>query len=303
MSKFQEEYSIANQSFEDFILVIFVLVDDLYKKVAPNQVKCRPNIDKALLSDSEIITIALCGELVGVDSENAWYSLVKKNFRYLFPRMCDRSQFNRTRRNLLQVTNLIFTQLAKQFADDVFIVDSFPLEVCKFGRAHFCKVFRAEGATYGKNPSKKQTYFGFKVHAITTSGGAVKAFEITSANVDDRKGLEDLSSVVKGGSVILADKGYVSKSLVGKIKGQGQTLLVLKRNNARKPYSPTLQQEIFRRRRRIETTFSQMTQQLNAQRVLAKTFSGLSLRLLTKFLAFNLCMLLAQSSQIKSFIF
>lgn len=100
MLKFQEEYSIAYQSFEDFILVIFVLVDDLYKKVAPDSIKYRRNFDKALLSDSEIITIALCGEIIGVDSENAWYSLVKKNFRHLFPRMCERSQFNRTRRNL-----------------------------------------------------------------------------------------------------------------------------------------------------------------------------------------------------------
>ena len=179
MSKFQAEYSIAQQSFEDFILVIYVLVDDLYKKIAPNQVKCRPNVDKAFLSDSEIIAIALCGEIAGVDSENAWYSFVKKNYQNLFPRMCDRSQFNRARRNLLQVTDLIFTQLAKQFVDNVFIVDSFPLEVCKFGRAHFCKTFRADGAAYSKNPSKKQTYFGFKVHAITTSAGAVKAFEIT----------------------------------------------------------------------------------------------------------------------------
>ena len=30
MLKFQEEYSIAHQSFEDFVLVIFVLVDELY---------------------------------------------------------------------------------------------------------------------------------------------------------------------------------------------------------------------------------------------------------------------------------
>ena len=43
-----------------------------------------------------------------------------------------------------------------------------------------------------------------------------------------------------------------------------------------------------------------MTEQLHAQRVLVKTFSELSLRLLTKFLAYNLCMLLAQSSCIKS---
>ena len=303
MSKFQSEYSIAHQSFEDFILVIYVLVDDLYKKVAPNQVKYRPNVDKALLSDSEIITIALCGETVGADSENAWYSFVKKNYRHLFPRMCDRSQFNRTRRNLLQVTNLIFTQLAKQFVDNIFIVDSFPLEVCKFGRANFCKLFRAEGATYSKNPSKKQTYFGFKVHAITTSAGAIQAFEITPANVDDRTALEDLSSVVKPGSVIIGDKGYISSPLAEKLKAQGQTLLTLKRKNSCQAYTPTLQQEIYKQRRRIETTFSQLSEQLNSQRVLAKSFSGLSLRLMTKFLAFNLCLLLAQANHIKSLIF
>lgn len=107
----------------------------------------------------------------------------------------------------------------------------------------------------------------------------------------------------KAGTVIIGDKGYVSAKLADKLKEQGQTLLTLKRNNARNPYPPTLQQEIFRRRRRVETTFSQMTEQLNAQRVLAKTFSGLSLRLLTKFLAFNLSLLLAQSSCIKSLIF
>ena len=73
ISKFQAKCSIAHQSFEDFILVLFVLVDDLYKKVAPDYVKFRPNVDKALLNDSEIITIALCGEIVGIGSENAWY--------------------------------------------------------------------------------------------------------------------------------------------------------------------------------------------------------------------------------------
>ena len=69
MSKFQTEYNIAHRFFEDFILVMYVLVDDLYKKVAPKQVKYRRNVDKALLSDSELITIELCGEMLGVDSE------------------------------------------------------------------------------------------------------------------------------------------------------------------------------------------------------------------------------------------
>ena len=194
MMKFQENYTIENQSFEDFILLIFVLTDDLYKKIAPDKVKCRVNIEKALLSDSEIITIAMCGEIIGIDSEKAWFNFVKRNLRHLFPQMCDRTRFNRTRRNLQQVMNLIFTEIATYLKDEFLIADSFPLEVCKFGRAHFCKSFKYDGATYGYCASKKQTYFGYKVHALTTIDGAVMIFEITPANIDDRKGLSDMIS-------------------------------------------------------------------------------------------------------------
>ena len=178
-----------------------------------------------------------------------------------------------------------------QFAYKVFIVDSFPLAACKFGCAHFCKLFRADGTAYGYNPSKKQTYFSFKVHVLTTSDGASKAFEITPTNVDDRKPLHDLSLLANSGSVFLVDKGYVSEKLAQKLQTQGQTLLALKRNNSCQPYSLQLRKEIFSRRRRIETTFSQLSCQLNFQRVLAKSFTRLALRLLTKFLVSNLCLL------------
>ena len=62
MLKLQKNCTIENQSFEDFILLIFVFVDDLYKANVPDCVKFRPNIDKALLSESLPITI--CGEIL-----------------------------------------------------------------------------------------------------------------------------------------------------------------------------------------------------------------------------------------------
>ena len=303
MLKFQKNYTIAQQSFEDFILVVFVLVDDLYKKVAPKSVKHRPNISKAILSDSEIITIALCGEIMGIDSENAWYAFVKKNYKHLFPKMCDRSQFNRTRRNLLQVMNLIFTQISETFQDEFLIVDSFPLEVCKFGRAKFCRTFRDEGATYSYNPSKKKTFFGYKVHAVTTSEGAVKLFEITPANIDDRKGLEDFSTVLPKNCTVIADKGYQSQNLEKSLADVSISLLALRRNNSLKNFSANFRQMIFKMRRRIETDFSQLSVQFNIERVLAKKFQGLCVRLLTKFLAFNLCIFIKQNLKIKSLIF
>lgn len=301
--KFQENYNIELQTFEDFFLVFFVLIDDLYKKVAPNEVKFRPNVDKAFLSDSEIITIAVCGEFFGIDSEKAWFSLVKKNFRHLFPKMCDRSQFNRTRRNLMQVTELIFKELTQNFIDDVFLVDSFPLKVCEFGRAHFCKAFRLEKATYGYCATKKAKFFGYKVHVLTTSQGAIISFSITPANVDDRVGLEDLNCSIPYGSKIIGDKGYQSESLRINLAEQGISLFALRRKNSKENYPQKFYQMIFKMRRRIETVFSQLTEQMKIERVLAKKFWGLSTRLLNKMLAFNLGLFISQSSHIKSLVF
>ena len=308
MLKFQENYTIENQTFEDFILVIFVLIDDFYQTDAPDSVKFRPNIEKALLSDSEIITIAICGELIGIDSEKAWFNFVKKNLRHLFPKMCDRTRFNRTRRNLLQVINLIFAKISSHLRDDFLIADSFPLEVCKFGRAHFCKAFKFEGAKYGYCASKKQTYFGYKVHALTTVDGAVMIFEITPANVDDRNGLRDMVSDFTDFYSVFGDKGYVDKNLEQELKLRGQKLLALKRNNAKNNLSDEERQFILKYRKRIETVFAQLTDQFNIERVLAKTFVGLSVRLLTKMLAFNLCLLTnkifnLKYSAVKSLIF
>ena len=107
MLKFQTKYNTYIKTFEDFILTTFVIIDDLYKKFAPYQVAHRRNFSIAKLSDSEIMTISICGELIGIDSENARYSFVKRNYHHLFPNLCNRSRFNRTRRSLLQTTELI----------------------------------------------------------------------------------------------------------------------------------------------------------------------------------------------------
>ena len=89
--------------------------------------------------------------------------------------------------------------------------------------------------------------------------------------------------------VIIADKGYVSKELERRLKEQGKILLALKRKNTKDNYPKELRQIIFKIRRRIETTFSQLTCQLNTERVLAKSFYGLKTRLMGKFLAYNIC--------------
>lgn len=292
MLKFQDDYTTIIETFEDFILLVYTIIDDLYHQFVPTSVSQRRNVDTAKMSDSEIITLSICGELAGIDSENAWYSFVKRNYRHLFPRLCSRTRFNRTRGALLQVTELLRQKLTHSFpipTSRYFVIDSFPLPVCKFGRARYCRSFRVDGANYGKCPSKKETYFDFKVHALITIEGYITAFEITPASVDDREGLRDFAENHLC-LTVLGDKGYTEEQLWEDMQEKGICLMSLKPSNHKNNWPKEVRQVIFRFRRRIETVFSQLSEQLNAEKVLAKSFRGLCTRLQNKILGHNLCM-------------
>lgn len=193
MLKFQNNNTTFIANFEDFILTVYVVIDDLYHQFALSEVIHRRHVLDAELSAPEIITISLCGELEGIDSENAWFSFVKKNYHHLFPQLCNRSRFNRTRRAMMQTTEL-------------------------------CRAFCGYGADYGKCPSKKETYFGYKVHALITMEGHITTFEITLDSTDDREGLR---YIVENRSdfVILGDKGCVGENLIWEMKEQGICLM------------------------------------------------------------------------------
>ena len=153
MLKFQNNHTTTIETFEDFILIIFVIIDELYKLYIPTSISKRRNVKQAKLSDSE----------------KAWFSFVKRNYIHLFPKIGSRSRFNRTRRALLLATKLLCEKLLSVFSmpcSDYFIIDSFPLPVCKFERARYCHTFRAYGANYGRYASQKETYYGYKVYAL-----------------------------------------------------------------------------------------------------------------------------------------
>ncbi len=91
MLKFQNNHTTTIVTFEDFMVTVYVIIDDLYHPFAPPDVINGRHVSDAKMSDSEIITISICGELGGIDSENAWSSFVKRNYRQLFPKLCSRN--------------------------------------------------------------------------------------------------------------------------------------------------------------------------------------------------------------------
>lgn len=63
----------------------------------------------------------------------------------------------------------------------------------------------------------------------------------------------------------------------------------MKRDNSKQPYPKWLRQMIFKIRRRIETSFSQLTEQLGVNKVLTRSLWGFFTRIRTKILAHNIC--------------
>lgn len=109
--KFQNNHATEIEAFENFILTVFVIIDDLHCKYAPQTVSRRCRIRDAKLSESEIITISVCDEFVGVDSENTLFSFIKRNYRHPFLKLCSQPRFNRMCRNHLQVMKLLQKKL------------------------------------------------------------------------------------------------------------------------------------------------------------------------------------------------
>jgi len=125
---------INNKS--NLVTVTFIIIDNFHQNITPTHIKNRRNIDKTIMSDSEIITFSIVGELLTIDSEKAWFGFCIKNLRDLFPKFCTRTRFHRTRKSLFKVVDEIRKEINKflnyQY-DQYRIMDSMTIPVCKFG--------------------------------------------------------------------------------------------------------------------------------------------------------------------------
>ena len=143
-----------------------------------------------------------------------------------------------------------------------------------------------------ENALLKKTYFGFKFHALTTVDGFLTDYVITSANVDDRNTVWELCDKYRS-IFIIGDKGYINKMLTPELKSERDIdLLFLKRENSRDNYPKEVRQLLFKVRRRIETSFSQLTEQLNLNKVKSKSMLGFMTITSIKVLAHNISFLI-----------
>jgi hypothetical protein len=277
--------------FEDFCTWMYLVVDDIWLKIAPFFRRPGPRPE---CPDSELLAMALIGECRGWDVETEMLSQWQEH-RDLFPVIPTQSRFNRRRRGLMQAFNLIrrvILQCLDVAQDRQCIIDSLPLPVVQFHLVPFASAsgdWKASGSTFGKVPSKKQTIFGYKLHLLIALNGTILDFELAPANEADLEvGLELLSE--HSDLQVLGDKAYISAEKAAQLwQANRIQLKTIPRRNQRKQLPRFLQHLYNAIRQMVETVNAQLASQFHIEVNHAHTFWGLCTRLYTKLTAHTLC--------------
>lgn len=274
----------------DYIVNVFVMVDD-FCKIHLQKRKLRTRGPLPKLADSEAITMEIVGEYLGFDTDEGLYNYFVRHWKFLFPNLPDRSNFVRQCANLWALKQRFFEHLTGPEDNYLQIIDSMPIEVCKFVRAKTTKQFK-DTATYGKWFG--QTFFGYRLHFKINDSGMIRNFIVAAAHEHDISYAESLLADDARGWV-LGDKGYRSNDLHDKLWQQRRIYLHTSLRRIDKKTSVLPRQTIRRlsgKRRLIETVAGQLEQRFGIKTTFARDLWHLLNRIIRKILSHTICVLL-----------
>lgn len=281
---------------DEFIIAIFCEVDDLVSDLLSRtpEGRLRTRGPQPLLGDSEAIAIEIVGECLGLSQDKKIFQYFRRHYAHFFPgiaRIC-RTTFVRQTANLWSVKRHIWQNLVDRIQrwEDVSIIDSMPLPVCRFPRAPRCKRFRGE-AGFGKDHVICQTFYGFRLHAIVQYPGVIREVAIEPANISELAVLPDLANKLRG--CLLGDRNYWSPKSFELLKQQELTLIAPYRSAKKDPF-PKFSRSISKARYLIDTVFGQLSERFDIKRIWARDAWHLISRLARKLLGHTLMILFAQ---------
>lgn len=278
---------------DTFIITAFCIIDDTMNDILQHgRLRLRQRGPKPALSDSEVLTIEVVGEYLSLHQDKAIFDYFRRHYSHFFPALktLHRTTFVRQAANLRSIKEQVWQSVLDRTSFDptLHIIDSIPLPVCKFARAYRCQNFKGDAA-YGHDSLARQTFYGFRLHALVAQPGVIVGFCIAPANVHDTAVAPGLLDGRQG--TLLGDRNYWSPKLMEELAAQGITLLAPFKSRKRDP-APKTSAFLSRFRYRIETVFGQLAERYGIKRVWARDMWHLSSRLLRKALSHTIAFML-----------
>lgn len=266
----------------------FVKILEICKKFSQDLVNDKGNIPRPgvvpKFSDLEVIALSLTAESLEIDSESYLFAKLEE-YQVQMPNLISRRQYNDRRKYTSILCEKIRSRIATHIdgGEDIFIIDSKPVKVCQYARGARCKMGRTcieKAPDFGYCASQSMYYFGYKLHAVCGLSGVIHSYDLTQASVHDIHYLNDVEQDFFN-CTIIGDKGYINAEIQLNLFDVAHINLEVPYRCNQKGWKP-FHKPFGKARKRIETVFSQFTDQFNIMRNYAKDYIGFFTRIISK---------------------
>jgi DDE family transposase len=268
---------------------LYVRVDDLLKS-HPERAPWRPKVGIApVLSDAELLTLAVLQALLGHTSEARWLRFAGVRLRQLFRYLPAQPGYNKRLRKSTATLCWLIGVLGREtsmWGDDVWLGDSTPIE-CARSRETVKRSELAGFAEYGYCASHSRYFWGLRLHLLCTLHGLPVGFALTGAKADERHTLlhiigDDPLLAGRINQTLITDKNYYGREFEAALPQLGITLLRPARKGEPAPPAARLFKPL---RQIIESINDTLKGQLDLEAHGGRTLAGVLTRVWQRLLA------------------
>lgn len=264
------------------LTALYVLIDD---HVVPRRTG---RGREPLLSDSELLTLAVAQVLRGYHCERRWIRHVRSSpaWRALFPYLPKQPGYHKRLKAaepLLCRTILVLAECCPSWFDDMWIADATPVP-CGMSRETVKRSDLAGHAGYGYCAAHSRFYWGLKLYLVCSGDGMPIMWCLAHPKLGEREVLAALLDhnhhLIHQGQILLADKGLSGRTFKQLTDAMGLRLL-----------RPDRKDETYRNgnlggvRQWIESVNQTLKGQLDLEQHGARTPAGVFTRVAQRLLA------------------
>ncbi|MBB4941659.1 hypothetical protein FHR32_006036 [Streptosporangium album] len=271
------------QDLNTLLTALYVKIDD---EIGGTRWMGRP----PLLSDSELICLAVAQALLGHHSEARRLRFARTHLSGMFPYLPQQSGYNKRLRAALPLVKRIIRELATDsdfWFDNHWITDSTPVP-CGMSRPTVQRSNLAGWAGYGYCASHSRFFRGLRLYLVCTPAGMPIMWALANPKIGEREVLAAMLEVDAGlvaareGIVLISDKGFASKPFETDLAEQGIELLRPSRKREKARYGEPMLKKV---RRLIESVDDTLKGQLDLEQHGGRTFEGVAVRVAQRILA------------------
>lgn len=278
---------------ESKITEIFFLVDEFCKEFTKAQeghilsenTTTRSRNRKFKLSDSEVITILILFHLGQFRNLKHYYiNYVQKHLSKDFPETVSYNRFTELQKKALLPMTIFLQHMCLGECTGISFIDSTPIRVCHIRREKQHKVFKNVAA---KGQCSMGWFYGFKLHIVINDKGEILDFLFTQGNVDDRAPLKNKNFHNKIFGKLVADKGYISKSLFEEMFIDGIHLITKIKKNMKNCLMHLSDKILLRKRALIETVNDELKNICQIEHTRHRSFENFLSNLIAGLIAYS----------------